>query len=93
MFIVGSSALGKSIISGKEPFLANFSRSKLLSLSIVTLTSPVPFSFKSKISAALEDKSIILSFTKGPLSLILKIIDLLFCKLVTLTALGKGSVL
>ena len=30
MFTVGSSALGKSIISGKEPSLANFSRSKLL---------------------------------------------------------------
>jgi hypothetical protein len=44
-------------------------------------------------SAAFDDKSIILSLTKGPLSFIRKIIDLLFSKFVTLTALGRGNVL
>ena len=44
-------------------------------------------------SAAFDDKSIILSLTKGPRSFILSIIDLLFFKLVTFTALGIGKVL
>ena len=44
-------------------------------------------------SAAFDDKSIILSLTNGPLSFILKTNDLLFFKFVTFTALGSGKVL
>ena len=48
--------------------------------------------FYSK-SAALDERSIILSLTNGPLSFILKTTNLLFFKLVTLTELGSGKVL
>ena len=90
---LGVSALGKSLISGKKPFFANFSRAIVCSCNIVTLTKPVPFCFKSSKSAAFDERSIILSLTNGPLSFILNIKDLLFFKFVTLTELGSGKVL
>ena len=82
-----------SLISGNCPFFASFSSRRLSDLSNCTLTKPVPACNRLSSLADWYDKSIILSLTNGPLSLILTINDLLFFKLVTFTAEGIGSVL
>ena len=58
---------------------------------MLTFTTPL---FKSAIlKNAVFDKSIILPSVKGPLSLIVTVISLLFSLFVTLTTAPKGNVL